>query len=284
MTAAETTGQLGADTVVATVAAIGRPEFPDRLRQAVRTLTGGVLCSVFALDDRGAPQYLFAAAPPARARFAAAASLRYAARFWRRDPMLGRLADRPGTDVRIARQSADAIPDDEYRHWCYEVGGVVERISLLGGERPLLVSGYRLQGEPAPATGPLAAYAPVLIAAVARHRGLVAAGTEAADRAAIEARLADMDLGLTERERQTVAGILLGRTQQEIADDLSVAVSTVITYRRRAYQRLGVADRRALAARLRHPLHAPASSAQLARSAASVSRNPASAGLIRCGG
>jgi DNA-binding CsgD family transcriptional regulator len=247
---AETAGHRAADSVVATVAAIGRPEFPDRLRRAVRTLTGGVLCSVFALDGRGAPQYLFAAAPPARARFAAAASQRYAARFWRRDPMLGRLADGPGADVRIGRQRADAIPDDEYRHWCYDVGGVVERISLLGGERPLLVSGYRIRGEPAPATGTLAVYAPELIAAVARHRSFIATGPQAARQAAIEARLADVDLGLTARERQTVTGILLGRTQQEIADDLSVAVSTVITYRRRAYQRLGVSDRRALAARL----------------------------------
>jgi LuxR family transcriptional regulator, activator of tox operons len=241
----------GVDAVAATVAAIGRSEFPDQLQQAMRMLTGGVLCSAFALDGRNGPQYLFATAPPSRTGFATAASQRYAARFWRRDPMLRRLTNRQTTDVRIGRQRADAIKDDEYRHWCYDVGGVVERISLLGGDRPILVSGYRLRGQPAPVTDALAAYAPVLIAAVTRHRSLITAGTPArqvSGRAAIEGRLADMDLGLTGRERQTVAGILLGRTQQEIAEDLSVAVSTVITYRRRAYQRLGVSDRKALAA------------------------------------
>jgi DNA-binding CsgD family transcriptional regulator len=237
------------DSVVATVAAIGRPDFPDRLRLAVRALTGGQLCSVFTLDDRGTPRHLLAAAPPPHAGFAAAASQRYAAQFWHRDPMLRRLVHRPTAQVRIDRQRADAIPDDEYRHWCYDVGGVVERISIFGGERPVLVSGYRVRGEPAPATAGLAVHAPVLLAAVTRHRSLVAA-PQGADRVDVEARLDDLNVGLTARERQTVARILLGHTQLEIAEDLSVALSTVITYRRRAYQRLGVPDRKALLARL----------------------------------
>jgi DNA-binding CsgD family transcriptional regulator len=89
----------------------------------------------------------------------------------------------------------------------------------------------------------------VLLAAVTRHRSLVAV-PQGADRVDVEARLDDLNVGLTARERQTVARILLGHTQLEIAEDLSVALSTVITYRRRAYQRLGVPDRKALLARL----------------------------------
>ncbi len=51
---------------------------------------------------------------------------------------------------------------------------------------------------------------------------------------------------LSDREMQVCQGILHGKKTETIAFELGVAPSTIITYRRRAYQKLGINSRRAL--------------------------------------
>lgn len=51
---------------------------------------------------------------------------------------------------------------------------------------------------------------------------------------------------LSERERQVCKGILCGKKAEAIAFDLKLTTNTVITYRRRAYQKLGINSRSAL--------------------------------------
>lgn len=51
---------------------------------------------------------------------------------------------------------------------------------------------------------------------------------------------------LSEKERQVCSGILKGKKTEQIAADYDIAVSTAITYKRRAYQKLGISSRSAL--------------------------------------
>jgi DNA-binding CsgD family transcriptional regulator len=51
---------------------------------------------------------------------------------------------------------------------------------------------------------------------------------------------------LSEKERQVCAGILRGRKIEQIAADCRIAASTAVTYRRRAYEKLGISSRGAL--------------------------------------
>jgi len=51
---------------------------------------------------------------------------------------------------------------------------------------------------------------------------------------------------LSERERAVCLGMLEGKKAEQIADDLHVAPSSVITYRRRAYAKLGINSRGSL--------------------------------------
>lgn len=51
---------------------------------------------------------------------------------------------------------------------------------------------------------------------------------------------------LTQREAQVCQGILLGKKGELIADDLGVSVTTVATYRQRAYRKLGISSKGAL--------------------------------------
>lgn len=48
---------------------------------------------------------------------------------------------------------------------------------------------------------------------------------------------------LSERERQVCIGMLAGKKSEIIADEIGVATSSVVTYRQRAYQKLGISSR-----------------------------------------
>jgi DNA-binding CsgD family transcriptional regulator len=61
---------------------------------------------------------------------------------------------------------------------------------------------------------------------------------------------------LSVREAEVSAHILLGRTHKEIAEASGIGVSSVVTYRQRAYRKLGVSRRRDLQ-RLYEGIHAP---------------------------
>lgn len=51
---------------------------------------------------------------------------------------------------------------------------------------------------------------------------------------------------LTTRERDVCQGILQAKKSEEIAYELGISVNTVVTYRKRAYEKLGINSRRAL--------------------------------------
>lgn len=55
-----------------------------------------------------------------------------------------------------------------------------------------------------------------------------------------------LEHGLTERERVIVMGIYAGKTHAALAEELFLSRSTVGTYCKRAYEKLGVADKDAL--------------------------------------
>lgn len=61
-----------------------------------------------------------------------------------------------------------------------------------------------------------------------------------------EADFADV----TERERDMCRGILQGSSSKEIASDLGISVNSVLTYRKRLYQRLGISSQHELFARV----------------------------------
>ena len=53
----------------------------------------------------------------------------------------------------------------------------------------------------------------------------------------------DALMALSERERAVCLGVLAGKKAEVIAHDLGVAPTSVVTYRRRAYEKLGISSR-----------------------------------------
>lgn len=235
-----------------TIGALGQPGFADTFLACVAEDVAVDLCSAFALDRSGAPHFLFAAARmPQHSRFAQAASTVYAQGYWRADPAMAGLPNGLGDRVAgVVCQRWDTIPLGEYRTVCYENPGVVERVWIRGhGDAGLTLVGLyrtRVQGYFSPdELGRLARTADLLTAIAAKHGSLTRQMQPprlAPDRAAVAQHLARLEPRLSLRETAVCAALLCGQSAKEAAASLGVEPSSVITYRKRAFLKLGVSS------------------------------------------
>lgn len=149
---------------------------------------------------------------------------------------------------------ADELPA-AHRDKIYAQHGMRERISLIvpdgsGNDGLMAVNLYRhLHQRPFERDDflVLRTAAPLLLSCVERHVQLVPAAAGAADGAPAAApasagveRLQQRCPALTARELQICERILRGWTHDGIAADLGLSVTTVKTYRNRAFDRLGI--------------------------------------------
>lgn len=247
MTATPASEQAIAGALAELVGAIGGATFPSRFLSAMRALAGVELCSVFRCD-RGQPvELLFAEGAPTTADFPMRASLDYARNYWRSDHQITRLARSARAGPVVVRKRASDIADPAWRAACYDRGGVAERLSIvLPGASILVANGY-LTAASAPFAADdilrLETYAALLMAAIERHQH---ATMPMFDETALVQSLMGLQCRLSIREAEISAAMILGETQDEIAARTRLSHGTVVTYRRRAYGKLGVASRRDL--------------------------------------
>lgn len=244
-----------ADAMAEAIGAIGTGDFPQYLLSFLNAVAGTDLCSAFERTPDGSLHYLFAAGEhPSIANFAETASIAYARRYWQRDRTTQRALARADGGVHLVRQAWNGIADPDYRRDCYERAGIVERLTLYSTRaHTVFASAYRTResGHSSPAqVAALERLAPAICALVERHTALTRATSreDGPPLHELSRRLLESGRDLSAREAGVAAGLLLGRSQREIAEATGVAVSSVITYRRRAYRKLGVDNRRALGA------------------------------------
>jgi len=170
--------------------------------------------------------------------------------FDREDPNLRWLARRK-TPARPQIWMSQLVADElgsTYRSQCYAELGVRERTSLLllfedGGR--VALSFYRSLAF-APFSEAdlqwLGRSAPLMMAAIAAHRRRTQPDLSGAT---FRGRL---ERQLPAREREVLSHVLAGLTMTEIAVRMRLAVATVITYRYRAFTKLGIRTHRELLA------------------------------------
>jgi len=152
-------------------------------------------------------------------------------------PQISRLADINGTDVfSLSTLATNMAP--LYRHRFFEQPGIVDKLTVLARRDTscLGVNFYRFADS--------GAFAPELTA----NPVLDVLGQLALLHYS-DSQPQDMRsplLSLSEREREICEGILRGKTTDAIAWELEVAPSTVTTYRKRAYLKLGINSKPAL--------------------------------------
>jgi DNA-binding CsgD family transcriptional regulator len=248
------------DRVIALVTAIGARD--DRVfAQSVLGLFD---------DQPGITQcVVFACAPGKRARTLSVADYRggsylrtvadaYAQRFHALDGIQSILVERAAAQPVLHQQSHAEIGHEAYRQMCYLQPSVSERLALLAPQPCnvwLSINFYRShQGGGGFRPGEIErveAAAPLVVHAAKRHYALCS--QRMVDEMPMAERLTRLCPELSSRERDVLCGILGSRTTPEIAAQLGVQISSVTSYQKRAYRRLGISGQRQLFALLQMP-------------------------------
>ncbi|MDN3518239.1 helix-turn-helix transcriptional regulator [Aquisalimonas lutea] len=233
--------------------ALREPGFEERLLALLRRVAASEQCMIFAYteDDRVA---CLLAANERDPGLADVLARRYVDGAFRRDPnyalLRGQLhAGEPS--VRPRRMATEAMAPD-YRSHFFSFPDLVDKVSLSvpGPETVYYLNLYRGSDDGPFSDADIASLnevAPLLASLVRRHYAPVAAdrGQASPEEMAVLAHL-------SEREQQVCLCLLRGHTVKTAARELDVAASTVETYRKRAYAKLGVPSRARLIALCRH--------------------------------
>ncbi len=232
------------DAFAPAVAALGTAAFAAELLAALNRILPVDHLSLMRFEDRARPPVLESAVWRG-GEHVAEVQRAYLGGLYRHDPNL-RLA---ASGVRLLRLHRDAIADRAYRDACYVRAGLIERLTVAIGDAGRLIALNLYRREPSGAFSAQEAkaiedHAQFLGALAAKHVGMLGALLRSRDRAdrvaALAARLHALDARLTGRELDVLARVLIGMTSEGIALDLAISRNTVLTYRKRAYGRLGV--------------------------------------------
>ncbi|MBE1283115.1 MAG: hypothetical protein GJ676_07370 [Rhodobacteraceae bacterium] len=152
-------------------------------------------------------------------------------------PRITRLSGVDGTDV-FTLASLNKAMTPSYKRRFFDQPGIVDKLTVLSRRDGIClgVNLYRFE-----ASGPFksAAATDPLLSILGQLALLHFSDRQPQD-------MRSPLLSLSDREREICEGILRGRTAEAIAWDLNVATSSVTTYRKRAYAKLGINSKSAL--------------------------------------
>ncbi len=222
--------------------AIGSAEFGAAVRHCVELLTSGARrLYLFEAAGGGDDALRYHHCEPHIASLLPAYSLTYK----QLDPIgdLYPAAPRRG-DMAVQRVRPADIGSAEFRRRFFDEPGIVERISLVErgatGWRGLNVARHRSEGSfserELDALAGLARLALPMLPFAAPRDGVAVTLTTSQ----LEERFARRWPALTLRERQVCARAAIGLSVEATAIELGIAKTSVVTFRQRAYRRLGV--------------------------------------------
>jgi len=235
----------GLEAFAPAIVALGRADFASELLAALnRSVLVDHAC-LMRVVDRARPPVLESASWRGGTHVAHVQRA-YLDGLYRFDPNLNRPV-RSAVAVSLLRRID--LAHSEYRETCFVQAGLVERLSVAATDEGQLVllNLYRLDASGPFAAGEIAMVKELshfLAALAVKHvgtLGMLLRSRDRADRiAALAARLHARDGRLTVRERDVLSRVMLGVSSEGIALDLGIGLNTVLTYRKRAYARLGV--------------------------------------------
>lgn len=232
------------------VGALGREVFIAQLLRCAQSVAPVDFVSMFLYPSKEKLVFLGTASGLGQ-RFANTAADHYQTRHYRDDPNIGVMFDNGGCDDgSIATYvTRDDIPTASYRTWCYDRAQIADRLSLVSRTNQGMsfsVSFY--SGRPRGVLSnsereALLGFLPYVRAVSLRHLEL---RSDSLDLATARAKIIERFPELSRREADVAAGVVTGLTAQEMADWLGIAPTSIITHRKRAYERLGVSNQREL--------------------------------------
>ncbi|OPY95040.1 helix-turn-helix transcriptional regulator [Bradyrhizobium sacchari] len=230
-----------AGDVSSAVLAIGRSDFPKILIDTLRRQADVGHCMVFALSRGGAAHCLLDAGNiPIGADLGAA----YAGQFHESDPNRDALFEGEGEAPIMLPTFAPRMYGARYRKIFFQDSGIVDKCAaaIWTGDTCFYVNFYRIAAQGrfnAAQSARLEAIAPTIAASVARHFHERAMPDQSL--AALFATRAPL-AALTPREREVCRSILAGFSSEAISQALGISLHSTLTYRKRAYERLGISS------------------------------------------
>ncbi|MDA5194813.1 helix-turn-helix transcriptional regulator [Govanella unica] len=225
--------------------ALGLPAFEDRLLGFLNRLLPVDHVAVFTFDPGGKAGHLFTSS---RLDAAAVQTLTdaYMGGGYAEDPNLPIMQTlKPGELIDHGMEGAYA---PAYREQFFGKSGLIDKASTsaTAGSGTVYCNFYRLQdsGRFSPEDWEqLRALLPLVTNLIAAHRRLLPQAQSQNVQSVVHSiisRAAPPFDKLTNREREVCARVLLGYSSEAIALDLGIAASSVTTYRKRAYEKLGI--------------------------------------------
>jgi LuxR family transcriptional regulator, activator of tox operons len=226
---------------------LGSPHFEPSFFKIMRDATACEHLTAFASSPETAPRLLCAvnrgATPIARI-----VAEKYLKHYWKHDPA-NRVCARHGSrSYEIAvRVFSDDISHDAYRHDCYSAVDLVDRFSIIRhqGAETIRLNLYRSARRGrfgvADFTSVLESAA-IMFALLAKHDAHRCADGRSGDSEVLARRLRLVMPQMTRRESDICIGIMQGKSSEAIAVALGISINTVLTYRKRAYARLGISS------------------------------------------
>jgi DNA-binding CsgD family transcriptional regulator len=229
------------------IATIGTPNFEPSFFQTAREATDCEHLTAFTCLDRAPARLLFAINRGSRP-VARAIAERYLAHYWNHDPA-NKICDHstsPDYEIAVRVLSRD-IDHDAYRHDCYSSVDLVDRFSIIRRRKDetTRLNLYRSTQRGRFTTADLAPVlecADVMLALLAKHDAQRLALTRSNEADVLAERLHRIMPQLAQRERDVCVGIMQGKSSEAIALGLGISLNTVLTYRKRAYARLGISS------------------------------------------
>jgi len=248
-------GQMDLARATALVSAIGYPDANALASEILKLLgepAGVSQCTVFAYEFGNRPRTL-SVADHRGGRYLRDVADTYARHFYGLDgnQRIVTAGEKPGASLLLHRQSSDDIAHSGYRAACYFEPNVSDRLSLLLQPTDsiwLCVNLYRDRSRGGFQPQEIAfveAFAP-LISQAARHHYALSGQAQMGIPQLMLARLRGLCPELSKRELDVLRGVLEGHTAQEIGEAMGIKTSSVVTYQKRAYRRLGISSQRQL--------------------------------------
>jgi len=231
--------------VTSTVLAIGRSDFPNVLIDTLRRQADVGHCMVFALSRAGAARCLLDAGNiPIGGDLGAA----YAGHFHESDPNRDTLFERESGAPIMLPAFAPRMYGARYRKIFFQDSGIVDKCAtaIWVDDTCFYVNFYRITAQgrfSATQRERLWAIAPAIGASVARHFQQTATPDQTL--AALFASCAPL-AALTPREQEVCRHILAGYSSEAISKGLGISQHSTLTYRKRAYARLGISSQNEL--------------------------------------
>lgn len=249
-------GQLDLGRAFDLMSAIGHSDVNAMAGAILKTVASAapiVQCTIFAYEFGNRPRTV-AVADRRGGRFLQDIADSYARHYYALDgnqSVIAPVCVKPDSAIVLHQQASDEIDHPGYRAACYQRPNVSDRLSLLmqpAGDIWLSVNFYRDSAQGKFAPGEIAAIetlAPLFAHGVQHHyrlNGQPVQGVAPMMLASLRRHCPE----LSKRELDVLRGVLEGATAVEIADAMGLQPSSVVTYQKRAYKRMGISSQRQL--------------------------------------